>query len=485
MSTPESTPTAEIQLTRVDKEKLLQQMYTLPHWISVIRLFAYRSLPMDAARQAIKPIAEEYGKEPVANACEVLVEISTQGKETSARLKSHIRRMAFQILGPEVPGQEANVPIDAMPELKPPRPAGRKKPKKSPTASVSPTPRENADTASPPDRSTIMQQYQAAKEKHPNMLLLFRMGDFFELFGEDAETAHKLLGLTLTTRDQTVTMAGFPHHQLETYLHKLLKEGQRVAVCEPVDESLARGPIRREVTRVVTPGDGSSKTTKRPARHDAPNGARTIRLLTQLAFAYHYESILRGLRNSILDLYHQGGIGGIIPVLISSSGGGTGSALQILFPQALNDPWFASRLTEGLPSGVLQTPILFLVEPFAYALRNQTMHADKILANSYGFRMESVLLEAMHAYKYCFHLGLANEDGAVLDSPEEIAKVLGTSVYQFERHWPQIKGRVVDTADTHALTARYTGYDIPEHVIHRANGVPIASYAPDSPNGEK
>jgi hypothetical protein len=98
-----------------------------------------------------------------------------------------------------------------------------------------------------------MDQYQAAKAKHPDMLLLFRMGDFIELFGEDAETAHKLLGLTLTTRDRTLTMAGFPHHQFETYLHKLLKEGKRVAICEPVDESLARGPIRREVTRVVTP----------------------------------------------------------------------------------------------------------------------------------------------------------------------------------------------------------------------------------------
>ena len=76
-----------------------------------------------------------------------------------------------------------------------------------------------------------MQQYRAAKEKHPDMLLLFRMGDFYELFDQDAETAHKLLGLTLTTRDRTVAMAGFPHHQLETYLHKLLKEGQRVAVC--------------------------------------------------------------------------------------------------------------------------------------------------------------------------------------------------------------------------------------------------------------
>ena len=104
-----------------------------------------------------------------------------------------------------------------------------------------------------------MQQYREAKEKHPDMLLLFRIGDFYELFGEDAETAHKLLGLTLTTRDQTLTMAGFPHHQLEAYLHKLLKEGRRIAICDQVEESLARGPIRREVTRVETPeGDPSA-----------------------------------------------------------------------------------------------------------------------------------------------------------------------------------------------------------------------------------
>ena len=73
------------------------------------------------------------------------------------------------------------------------------------------------------------------------------------MFGEDAETAHKLLGLTLTTRDQTHAMAGFPHHQLEAYLHKLLKEGKRVAICDQVEDSLARGPIKREVQRIVTP----------------------------------------------------------------------------------------------------------------------------------------------------------------------------------------------------------------------------------------
>src|ERR1700722_12522213 len=101
----------------------------------------------------------------------------------------------------------------------------------------------------------MMQQYRDAKERHPGMLLLFRMGDFYELFDADAETGARVLGLTLTSRDKTVPMAGFPHHQLETYLQKLLHAGFRVAVCDQVeDPALAKGLVRREVTRVVTPG---------------------------------------------------------------------------------------------------------------------------------------------------------------------------------------------------------------------------------------
>ena len=101
----------------------------------------------------------------------------------------------------------------------------------------------------------MMQQYRDAKAKHPDMLLLFRMGDFYELFESDAETAHKVLGLTLTSRDKEMPMAGFPHHQLEPYLHKLLHAGHRVAVCDQVeDSSQAKGLVKREVTRVVTPG---------------------------------------------------------------------------------------------------------------------------------------------------------------------------------------------------------------------------------------
>src|SRR5262249_46314621 len=100
----------------------------------------------------------------------------------------------------------------------------------------------------------MMQQYQEAKDRHPGMLLLFRMGDFYELFGDDAEVAARVLGLTLTSRDKTVPMAGVPHHALENYLRKLLHAGHRVAICDQVeDAALARGLVRREVTPVVTP----------------------------------------------------------------------------------------------------------------------------------------------------------------------------------------------------------------------------------------
>lgn len=101
----------------------------------------------------------------------------------------------------------------------------------------------------------MMQQFREAKARHPGMLLLFRMGDFFELFEDDAETGARILGLTLTSRDKQIPMAGFPHHQLEAYLRKLLQQGYRVAICDQVeDAALAKGLVKREVTRVVTPG---------------------------------------------------------------------------------------------------------------------------------------------------------------------------------------------------------------------------------------
>ncbi|WP_235934790.1 DNA mismatch repair protein MutS [Candidatus Laterigemmans baculatus] len=105
----------------------------------------------------------------------------------------------------------------------------------------------------------MMRQYHEAKQACGDALLLFRMGDFYELFHEDAKIAAKVLGLTLTSRDREkengVPMAGFPHHQLDAYLRKLIRAGYRAAVCEQVeDPKQAKGLVRREVTRVVSAG---------------------------------------------------------------------------------------------------------------------------------------------------------------------------------------------------------------------------------------
>ena len=105
----------------------------------------------------------------------------------------------------------------------------------------------------------LLRQYNQIKKKHPDTILLFRLGDFFETFNEDAVTTSKVCGITLTKRNNgaagKVPLAGFPHHQLDTYLPKLVQGGYRVAVCEQLeDPKHARGIVRRGVVEVVTPG---------------------------------------------------------------------------------------------------------------------------------------------------------------------------------------------------------------------------------------
>lgn len=106
--------------------------------------------------------------------------------------------------------------------------------------------------------SPMMQQYHEAKRAAGDALLLFRMGDFYELFFEDAKIAARTLGIALTSRDKgddPVPMAGFPHHQLDAYLAKIISAGHRAAICEQVEDAkLAKGLVKREVTRIVTPG---------------------------------------------------------------------------------------------------------------------------------------------------------------------------------------------------------------------------------------
>ena len=105
----------------------------------------------------------------------------------------------------------------------------------------------------------LMRQYSAIKERHPNALLLFRLGDFYELFFEDAIVASKELQITLTSRNkekgQAIPMCGVPYHAAEAYIAKLIRKGFRVAICDQMeDPRIAKNLVKREVTRVVTPG---------------------------------------------------------------------------------------------------------------------------------------------------------------------------------------------------------------------------------------
>ena len=105
----------------------------------------------------------------------------------------------------------------------------------------------------------LMQQHRAIKQKYPDAILLFRVGDFYETFGEDAIIASKVLGITLTKRNNgsasSSELAGFPHHALDTYLHKLVKAGYRVAICDQLeDPKSVKGIVKRGVTELVTPG---------------------------------------------------------------------------------------------------------------------------------------------------------------------------------------------------------------------------------------
>ena len=105
----------------------------------------------------------------------------------------------------------------------------------------------------------LMRQYNAIKIKYPDALLLFRVGDFYETFGEDAIKAANILGIVLTRRANGaasfVELAGFPHHSLDTYLPKLVRAGQRVAICDQLeDPKLTKTIVKRGVTELVTPG---------------------------------------------------------------------------------------------------------------------------------------------------------------------------------------------------------------------------------------
>ena len=106
-----------------------------------------------------------------------------------------------------------------------------------------------------PKDTPAMRQFRQFKERYPQCVLFFRMGDFYEMFYDDAKLANKVLGVTLTQRTKGIPMAGVPYHSVDGYMRRMIEAGYRVAVCEQMeDASQAKGVVRREVTRLITPG---------------------------------------------------------------------------------------------------------------------------------------------------------------------------------------------------------------------------------------
>ena len=139
-----------------------------------------------------------------------------------------------------------------------------------PEETVAEKPEFQESVAEVKELSPIMKQFHDLKEKHPDSVILFRVGDFYEAYEEDAETAADILGIVLTTRNTDSTkMAGFPHHALDTYLPKLVRAGKRIAICDQLEDPQLAKKVKRGITELVTPGTAEEKQSEDSIEEEA------------------------------------------------------------------------------------------------------------------------------------------------------------------------------------------------------------------------
>ena len=120
-----------------------------------------------------------------------------------------------------------------------------------------PAPEAKSEEPAPEEPSPIIKQFDELKAKHPDAVLLFRCGDFYESYKEDAEAIAEILGITLTRRNgENISMAGFPYHALDTYLPKLIRAGKRVAICDQLEDKKPKG--KRSVSELITPNNDTN-----------------------------------------------------------------------------------------------------------------------------------------------------------------------------------------------------------------------------------
>ena len=170
--------------------------------------------------------------------------------------------------------------------IKPPtpdpvKPTPTPKPEVKPTPEVKPESPKQKPLAEKIEQKNepLLKQYQEMKKKHPDAILLFRVGDFYEIFGEDAVKASEILGITLTRRmngiDNRIELAGFPHHALDTYLPKLVRAGKRVAICEQLEDPKLTKTTKHKVVETVTPNQ-SPKTEPKTVAPPKPESTKEI-----------------------------------------------------------------------------------------------------------------------------------------------------------------------------------------------------------------
>ena len=164
--------------------------------------------------------------------------------------------------------------------IKPPTP-DPVKPTHTPRPDVKPEPPKQKPLADKIEQKNepLLKQYQEMKKKHPDAILMFRVGDFYEIFGKDAVEASEILGLTLTRRqngiDNRIELAGFPHHALDTYLPKLVRAGKRVAICEQLEDPKLKRTPKQKVVETVTPNQ-PPKTESKPVEPPKPEPTKEI-----------------------------------------------------------------------------------------------------------------------------------------------------------------------------------------------------------------
>ena len=210
----------------------------------------FQAFPQNVICTDAKVGTDQYGKPAIVyhhnGGIEGIAEDLRKALDESIHLRLNLELYNSNAIKPPTPDP---VPPTPTPKLE----AKEKTPKAEKKSSLTNTP--------------LMQQYQEMKKKHPDAVLLFRVGDFYEIFGEDAVKASEILGITLTRRanggsDKYIELAGFPHHALDTYLPKLVRAGQRVAICEQLEDPKLTKTAKQKVVETVTPNQPPKVETK-------------------------------------------------------------------------------------------------------------------------------------------------------------------------------------------------------------------------------